>query len=110
MLDKDDKGAAIGLWVVVGVITLLLFGLIGGLGMWQMHLGKLAAKPAMAAAVTAPVMAEAATTTTETLHDTPISGDLAATQYFASGPAALPEGAQAELHQGAVGACGNPGA
>ena len=30
-MDEQDEGARVGLWVVLGIITLLLFGLIGGL-------------------------------------------------------------------------------
>ena len=30
-MDEQDEGAKVGLWVVLGIITLLLFGLIGGL-------------------------------------------------------------------------------
>ena len=30
-MDDQDDGAKVGLWVVLGIITLLLFGLIGGL-------------------------------------------------------------------------------
>lgn len=50
MFDKEDEGAGIGLWVVIGVITLLLFGLIAGLAIRQAH-GKAApvAKVAVAA-------------------------------------------------------------
>jgi outer membrane protein OmpA-like peptidoglycan-associated protein len=46
----------------------------------------------------APAAASAAATgDAEALLDTPISGDLAATLFFGSGAAALPEGAAAEL-------------
>lgn len=92
MFDKDDEGAGIGLWVAIGVITVVIFGLIGGLVIRHMHGGK--AKPA--AMAQAPAAAHAAADT-ETLLDTPISGDLAATLFFASGTAALPDGAAAEL-------------
>ena len=30
MLDDGDEGARVGLWVAVGVVALLLFGLLGG--------------------------------------------------------------------------------
>ncbi len=92
MFDKDDEGAGIGLWVVIGVITVVIFGLIGGLVIRQAHGGK--AKPA--AMAKAPAATQAAADT-EALLDTPISGDLAATLFFASGAAALPDGAAAEL-------------
>lgn len=93
MFDKDDEGAGIGLWVAIGVITVVIFGLIGGLVIRHVHGGK--AKTAVMAK--APTAASAASGDAETLLDAPISGDLAATLYFASGAAVLPEGAAAEL-------------
>ena len=36
MMDENDDGARVGLWVVIGIIALLLFGLIGGLAMRAM--------------------------------------------------------------------------
>lgn len=112
MFDKDDEGASIGLWVALGVITVVLFGLIGGLVIRQMSHAKAGAKPATAAmaapagqVATPSAMAPAAAaasaavpvTDAEALLDAPISGDLAASVYFAVGSATLPEGAQAEL-------------
>jgi outer membrane protein OmpA-like peptidoglycan-associated protein len=96
MFDKDDEGTGIGLWVVIGVITVVLFGLIGGLAIRQMH-HKAGAKPAASAAAPAAQAASAASADAEALLDTPISGDLAATLFFASASAALPEGAAAEI-------------
>ena len=50
MFDKSDEGTSVGLWVVIGIITLLLFGLVGGLGIRQAHkAGAVKAKPAAAA-------------------------------------------------------------
>lgn len=83
MLDDSDAGARVGVWTVFGIITLLLFGLIGGLAIRQSHK---AAAPAATA-----------TTTEEALLDGPVTGDLAGTVFFASGAAALPADAAAEV-------------
>ena len=83
MLDDNDTGARVGIWTVFGIITLLLFGLIGGLAIRQSHKGA------------APAAAPAATE--EALLDGPVSGDLAGTVFFASGAAALPAEATAEV-------------
>ena len=37
MPDDNDDGARVGLWVVLGIITLLLFGLIAGLAIRATH-------------------------------------------------------------------------
>jgi outer membrane protein OmpA-like peptidoglycan-associated protein len=89
MLDDNDTGARVGVWTVFGIITLLLFGLIGGLAIRQSHKS---AAPAAAAAPTAPAAAAE-----EALLDGPIAGDLAGTVYFALGAAALPAEAAAEV-------------
>lgn len=85
MLDDNDSGARVGVWTVFGIITLLLFGLIGGLAMRQSH------------KAAAPAAAATAATTEEALLDGPVSGDLAGTVFFASGAAALPAEAAAEV-------------
>jgi hypothetical protein len=36
-MDEQDDGAKVGLWLVLGIITLLLFGLIGGLVIRSMN-------------------------------------------------------------------------
>jgi outer membrane protein OmpA-like peptidoglycan-associated protein len=56
MTDDGDDGTRVGLWVAVGVVTLLLFGLIGGLVFRQAHKATNAATTAAAPAtkVTAP--------------------------------------------------------
>ena len=48
MMDEGDDGARVGVWVTVGVITLLLFGLIGGLAIRQSHKGAAKAQPVAA--------------------------------------------------------------
>lgn len=91
MFDKSDEGTSVGLWVVIGIITLLLFGLVGGLGIRQAHkAGAAKAKPAAAAPAASSAAAEA-------LLEGPNVGDLAGVLYFASGEAKLPEGAAAEI-------------
>jgi outer membrane protein OmpA-like peptidoglycan-associated protein len=87
MFDDIDDGARVGVWVSIGLIAFLLFGLLGGLGVRQMH-QRTALAPAPSAA---PVPAE------EALLDGPVAGDLAATLYFAVGQATLPDNAAAEL-------------
>ncbi len=88
MMDEDDDGARVGVWVTVGVITLLLFGLIGGLAIRQFHKGAdkgMAPKPGAAA------MAPAATA--DAVLDGPIRGDLLTQIFFESGSAELPAAA-----------------
>lgn len=82
MLDDLDDGARVGVWTTLGLITLLLFGLLGGLAMRQLKANK------APASVTAPA---------EALLEGPLTGDLTGTLYFASGGADLPTDAQAEL-------------
>ena len=84
MMDEGDDGARVGLWVTLGVVTLLLFGLIGGLALRQSH--KKAA-PAKAVAVAAPVAA--AMPVVDEMKDVALSGVVAGTLYFASGSSAL---------------------
>ena len=53
-MDDQDDGAKVGLWVVLGIITLLLFGLIGGLAIRATN-AKHAVKPMAVAATPAAV-------------------------------------------------------
>lgn len=76
-MDEGDDGARVGLWVTLGIITLLLFGLIAGLAIRQSH--KAPAKPVMAASSGA-----------ESLIEGPIAGDLVSKLYFDTGAATLP--------------------
>lgn len=82
MLDDGDDGARVGLWVTLGIITFLLFGLVGGLAIRQTH--KAAPAPAAAA------QAVAAATALDELIDAPLTGDLLGQLYFELGSAALP--------------------
>ena len=74
-MDEQDEGAKVGLWVVLGIITLLLFGLIGGLVIRTMH-AKHAAKP-VAVAATPAAVAE-----TDVLVDVPLSGVIVVRVFF----------------------------
>lgn len=85
-MDEGDDGARVGLWVTLGIITLLLFSLIAGLAIRQSH-KKPAAKPAAAAAAA----------TAEVLIEGPIAGDVLGKVYFDSGVATLPLDAAAAL-------------
>jgi outer membrane protein OmpA-like peptidoglycan-associated protein len=91
MMDEQDEGTRTGVWVVLGIVALLLFGLIGALLVRQSHK---AAKPVAAAATakTAAVAAPAAALPVvdkDTLSDAPLAGTVVGTLYFASGSAAL---------------------
>lgn len=85
MLDELDDGARVGVYTVMGLITLLLFGLLGGLALRQLK--PAAAMPATDAVVVVDV---------EVL-DIPLSGDLTGTVYFAVGEALITAEGQAEL-------------
>jgi outer membrane protein OmpA-like peptidoglycan-associated protein len=87
MLDELDDGARIGVVTALGVVMFLLFGLMGGLALKQLHKHKV--QPAMAAA--APAKATAADL--ESMVEGPLVGDVAGTLYFALGQAALPDDA-----------------
>ncbi len=91
MLDELDDGARIGVWTALGVVAMLLFGLLGGLAIKQIHERKAApAKPAVAAAAPiSPAPAAAAAGGTDTLIDVPLGGELAGTVYFETGVATL---------------------
>jgi outer membrane protein OmpA-like peptidoglycan-associated protein len=74
-MDEQDEGAKVGLWVVLGIITLLLFGLIGGLVIRSLN-AKHAAKPVAVAAT------PAAAAETELLVDVPLSGVIVVRVFF----------------------------
>lgn len=79
-MDEQDDGAKIGLWVVLGIITLLLIGLIGGLGMRAVnakHDKALAVAATPAAAPAAAAVAEA-----DVLIDVPLAGEIVARVFF----------------------------
>ena len=74
MLDELDDGARVGIWTVLGVVAMLLFGLIGGVAIRSLH------------GHAAPVKAVAV----EEMLEGPLVGDVAGTLYFELGQAALP--------------------
>lgn len=80
MLDDQDEGTRIGVWVAMGVVALVLFGLIFGLA-WRTVKTPAAAPKAAAAAPAAAA---------ETLLDVPLSGDIIGKVYFEVGKADLP--------------------
>lgn len=90
MLDEEDQGTRVGVWVTLSLIAFLLFGLIGGLVIRQMNLkhGSVVASAAEPAA---------AVVVTETLIEGPLTGDLAGTVYFELDAATLPASADPEL-------------
>jgi outer membrane protein OmpA-like peptidoglycan-associated protein len=85
MLDQDD-GARVGVWVTLGIITLLLFGLIFGL-VWRQASHKAGAKPKAAMTAAAPVASNAAA---DAVLDVPLSGDIIGKVYFDLAHADLP--------------------
>jgi len=88
-MDDNDDGARVGLWVVLGIITLLLFGLIGGLAIRSIHSKPVVAKPAAAVAMPA---ADA-----DVLIDAPLSGEIVARLFFELDKADLRPDAAAAL-------------
>ena len=86
-MDDNDDGARVGLWVVLGIITLLLFGLIGGIAIRSMH-----GKPVAPEPVAATPAAGA-----EVLIDAPLSGEIVARLFFDVDKADLQPDAAAAL-------------
>ena len=87
MLDDHDEGARIGVWVALGVVGMLLFGLIFGLA-WR---STKAHAPATATQATLVAPAAAALAPADTaLLDVPLSGDVIGKVYFEVGKADLP--------------------
>lgn len=99
MMDENDDGARVGLWVVIGIITLLLFGLIGGLGIRAMNAKK---APAAAAAPATAVVADV-------LVEGPLSGEIVGKLYFEVAKAELPADATAALAPVLKALADNPG-
>lgn len=88
-MDDNDDGARVGLWVVLSIITLLLFGLIGGLAIRSVHNKNVAVKPVAALATPA---ADA-----DVLIDAPLSGEIVARLFFELDKADLQADAAAAL-------------
>jgi len=81
MLDQEDEGTRIGVWVALGVVFFVVAGLLGGL-----VLRKAQDKPAARA---------------EAVVDAPLGGELLGKIYFESGVAVLPADAAATLDSAA---------
>ena len=103
MMDENDDGARVGLWVVLGIITLLLFGLIGGLAIRATHAKKVPAAPAAAAPVAAVVVV------VDVLIEGPLSGEIVGKLYFELAKAELPADATAALAPVLQALAANPG-
>ena len=101
MLDQEDEGVRVGVWTVLGVVALLLFGLIGGLAIRAQKVSTAtstpvagvmpAVTPAPDAATAAPATATAAGADSgaDAVRDVPLSGEIIARIYFASTSADL---------------------
>ena len=84
MLDQEDEGTRIGVWVALSVVFVVVMGLLAGLVLRQMNAKR--APTAQAAAVLAVadvVFVEAA-----------LDGDLIGSVYFGLGKSAPPEGTE----------------
>ncbi len=97
MTDEGDEGARVGLWVALGVVALLLFGLIGGLAFRQMHKKAPVAVAPMTAPATSAALTMSAVAPVETLMEGPLTGDLLSKLYFDLGSATLPAEAAAAV-------------
>ena len=90
-MDEQDDGAKVGLWVVLGIITLLLFGLVGGLGLRSLNAKKAPAPVAVA------LSAAGAPGAAEEMIDLPLSGVLVLRVLFELDQATLQPDAPAQL-------------
>ncbi|MBI5255204.1 MAG: OmpA family protein [Burkholderiales bacterium] len=97
MSDEDD-GARVGLWVTLAIVTLMLFGLLGGVAIRSVNKHK-AAPPA---AATAKAGADG-------LLDVPLTGELIGKVHFDVGQAALPPSAETALTSAVLALGANPG-
>lgn len=95
MLDDQDQGTRIGVWVALGVVFFVLVGVIGGLVLRQVHGKAPAAKPVAAASAPAPAASAAA----EALVEGPLAGDLVGTLFFETGKADLPADAAGKVDE-----------
>jgi outer membrane protein OmpA-like peptidoglycan-associated protein len=86
MLDDQDQGTRIGVWVALGAAAAVIFGLLFGL---VLRHGKPAAKPDALAVATATAPA-AATGGDLAFIDVPLAGEKIGALYFAVGDSALP--------------------
>lgn len=82
MLDEHDEGTRIGVWVALGVVAMVLFGVIAGVAI------RATKNKAPAAAPIAVAVAPAAGD--DAVLDVPLSGKLIAKVYFEIGKAEVP--------------------
>lgn len=87
-MDEQDDSVKVALFVVLGIITLLLFGLVGGLGLRSLNAKK---APAALAATAAPAGAA------DEMVDLPLSGVMVVRVLFDLDQAALQADAPAQL-------------
>jgi outer membrane protein OmpA-like peptidoglycan-associated protein len=103
MLDQEDEGTRIGVWVALGVVFFVLAGVLGGVVLRQMS-----DKHGRTAAPSAPAVAAAPAAAEPEMIDLPLSGELMGKLYFDSGVAALPAEALALVAQAAKTLADNP--
>lgn len=98
MLDQEDDGTRIGVWVVLGVVFFVLVGVIGGVILRETN-HKAATKAAKLAkpAASAEVMIEG-----------PITGELVGKLYFESGVSELPADAAPQVESALATLLGTP--
>lgn len=108
MLDDIDEGARVGVWVTLGIVAFLVFGLLFGLMLRQINLGQ-AATVMVVAPMTAPALAAGATglglagsaasnAGLAEMLDIPVSGVVAGSLYFAPASSDLAADAAATLN------------
>jgi outer membrane protein OmpA-like peptidoglycan-associated protein len=85
MLDQEDEGTRIGVWVALSVVFFVIVGVLGGVILRQMHAKAAATAPAAVSVDAAGFI------------DAPLEGDIVGTVYFALGQSALPDGVQPVL-------------
>lgn len=88
MFDELDDGPRIAVWTVLGIIALLLFGLLGGLGIRALNAKAGAGQAAAGLSTTAPAVVVIEEEVI--LVDEPLVGDVAGTLYFDFASATLP--------------------
>ena len=93
-MDDNDDGARVGLWVVLGIVTLLLFGLIGGLAM---RAANQKSAPVQSVANTVPAVLTGEPDS-PAMIDGPLSGEIVGKLFFETASFALPAEGGAALN------------
>lgn len=83
MFDELDNGARTGVWVALGIVAFVIFGLLGGLVIRQMGI------KAPAAAVAASASQTGVAIDLEEFLDVPLAGNITGTLFFDTGSSAL---------------------